>query len=91
LSGKREEEITDLLDAIHNIPEFLARREQWDDEFFKASFLDVYDRKWAGKSGLRLRDLYEGALRGETLQQIYSKGKNEGPNQPLLPPRGRGG
>ena len=41
------EQIADLADAIHNIPEFLLENREWDDEKFRHLFLEPYDEKWA--------------------------------------------
>ena len=62
LSNQVSEEISDLIDVIHNIPDFLLKGEGWDDNYFKKSFLDVYDKKWSEKGGLNLREKYESFL-----------------------------
>lgn len=36
----------DLGDAIHNVPEFLARHAWRDEARFRAVYLEPYDRKW---------------------------------------------
>ena len=41
------EQLFDLGDAIHNIPEFLIRYGVWDDKQFRRLYLEPYDRKWA--------------------------------------------
>jgi hypothetical protein len=57
-------EVADLMDTIHNIPACLASYEDWDEEFFRDSFLAVYDKKWGANSGLRLTGIYDQALSG---------------------------
>lgn len=44
LSG---DQLFDLGDAIHNVPEFLIRHGACDDAGFRRLYLEPYDRKWA--------------------------------------------
>lgn len=65
LSGKREAQIADMMDVIHNIPVFLNNPDNWDDDHFKTYFLDSYDNKWSDGSGTSLRKFYETLLDGK--------------------------
>ena len=40
------EQIRDLADALHTLPEFLSPG-LWDDEEFRRLYLEPYDHKWA--------------------------------------------
>ena len=57
-------EVSDLMDAIHNIPLYLTAYEDWDEQHFRSAFLAAYDQKWSGTSGLKLSVVYDDALSG---------------------------
>jgi hypothetical protein len=57
-------EVSDLMDAIHNIPLYLTTYEDWDEQHFRSAFLAGYDQKWSATSGLKLSVVYEDALSG---------------------------
>jgi hypothetical protein len=55
------EQLSNLGDAIHNIPEFLIKYGFWDDTSFRKCFLQPYDDKWAREGSLCLvKTLEEG-------------------------------
>ena len=56
-------EVSDLMDATHNIPLYLTCYDYWDEQLFRSACL-AYDQKWSETSGLRLSAVYEGALNG---------------------------
>ena len=56
-------EVSDLMDAIHNIPLYLTSYEDWDIPLFQSGCL-AYDQKWSATSGLKLSAVYENALNG---------------------------
>jgi hypothetical protein len=56
------EQLGDLMDAIHNIPEMVKHWETCDVEFMRNAFLKVYDEKWSSRSGLSLCKAFEQAL-----------------------------
>ncbi|MBN2144873.1 MAG: hypothetical protein JW774_09645 [Candidatus Aureabacteria bacterium] len=51
LQKQSYEQITDLLDAIHNIPELLTRWEKCDIKWLRQS-LEAYDKKWGNKPNM---------------------------------------
>lgn len=55
---KSHEEIADLLDAIHNVPEMLIKWESCDENFLKEK-LESYDRKWAKGEGFSIKKVLE--------------------------------
>lgn len=55
------EELADLMDAVHNIPQFLLNWESCDQELLLA-MLDDFERKWASSGGLALRSIYDHEL-----------------------------
>jgi hypothetical protein len=55
------EECWALDDAIHNVPELLARG-TWDDSGFRGIYLERYDREWAEQTGFSLLDTLEEGL-----------------------------
>lgn len=55
------EELADLMDAVHNIPQLLLNWESCDQELLLA-MLDDFDRKWTSSGGLALRSIYEQEL-----------------------------
>ena len=57
-------EVSDLMDAIHNIPLYLTSYEDWDEQHFRSAFLAGYDQKWSATSGLRLSTVYDDAIAG---------------------------
>jgi hypothetical protein len=85
LSGQNEAEIADLMDVIHNIPVFLHNSDGWNDDFFKTSFLDAHDHKWANKGGIKLLAIYEGLLSGKD-KSAWLKPKDQELAQPANPP-----
>ncbi|HEY3804791.1 MAG TPA: hypothetical protein VGL61_19390 [Kofleriaceae bacterium] len=57
IAAERSERLSDLLDAVHNIPDLIQRWEQCDVRLLE-SFLEAFDDKWQGE----LRDTYVAAL-----------------------------
>ncbi len=58
------EHLTDLMDAIHNIPDLVREWERCDVEFLRRSFLLAYQEKWAGRGGLALCDIFDVIVAG---------------------------
>lgn len=58
------EHLTDLMDATHNIPGLVRNWERCDVEWLRKS-LGRYERKWAGKGGLPLLQIFDGIVAGE--------------------------
>jgi hypothetical protein len=48
LRKESHEQIADLLDAVHSIPELLNKWEKCDTQSLRA-YLEAYDNKWAKK------------------------------------------
>ena len=62
--GKKEpEQIAALMDAVHNIPHFLANWERCDQKLLR-DFLLEYDDKWCQAGGIRLAEVYDDNLSG---------------------------
>ena len=57
-------EVSDLMDAIHNIPLHFNCYETWNETEFVDSFLRPYDEKWSARSGISLVSIYQKALAG---------------------------
>ncbi|OWK38066.1 hypothetical protein [Fimbriiglobus ruber] len=53
------EHLADLMDAIHNIPYLVQNWERCDVPFLRESFLLAYQRKWAGRGGIALCDIFD--------------------------------
>jgi len=51
LSPRRSAQLADLMDAIHNIPELLARWEQCDETLLVGMLRD-YDQRWSPLANL---------------------------------------
>jgi hypothetical protein len=58
------EHLADLMDAIHNIPELVRHWERCDIELLRGMLGD-YERKWAGRGGLALLQIFDGIVGGE--------------------------
>ena len=58
------ERIADLMDAIHNIPTFMNRWENWDDKMFR-TILQCHDEKWDLEPGAGLEGVYDSVLNEE--------------------------
>ncbi len=54
------EQVSDLMDSLHNVPHLLSNWEQCDTHFLKNSFV-AYDMRWGAK-GLKLLDIYNASL-----------------------------
>lgn len=61
LRRRNAQQITDLMDAVHNIPILLASWEKCDEALLRGT-LKTYDDKWCGASSIRLHDKYQQAL-----------------------------
>lgn len=62
-SGKVDaNNIADLMDAIHNIPELIQNWERCDVQLLRMSFLGAYQDKWARHGGPPLRDIFDKAV-----------------------------
>lgn len=51
---RSHEEIADLLDAIHNVPEMLIKWESCDEKYLKEK-MESYDKKWTKGDGFSLK------------------------------------
>ena len=60
LPAKQSEQLADLMDAVHNIPDLLGRWEACDESLL-VSMLRDYDEKW----GMALAEVYERVRSGE--------------------------
>jgi hypothetical protein len=58
LSRRRQEQVADLMDAIHNIPHLLNDWERCDQDWLRRTLL-AYDEKWAATGGVRLARVYD--------------------------------
>jgi hypothetical protein len=58
------EHLADLMDAIHNIPELVRHWELCDLQLLRGTLGD-YDRKWAGRGGIALLQVFDGTVAGE--------------------------
>jgi hypothetical protein len=67
------EELADLMDAIHNIPELLLHWESCDQELLLA-MLEDFERKWASSGGLALRSIYEQELNAKSDSPAFATG-----------------
>ena len=56
------DQLADLMDAIHNIPELVQNWETCDVQLMRESFLRAYDSKWAGVTGFSMCDTFDNAL-----------------------------
>lgn len=56
------EHLAALMDAVHNIPEYLGHWELCDIEVLKQSYLGAYERKWVSNGGLPLLQIFNAAL-----------------------------
>lgn len=70
---KSHEEIADLLDAIHNVPEMLTQWESCDEKFLTQQ-IESYDKKWAKKEGFSIIKAVEFYFRNE---QYIKKNLND--------------
>lgn len=61
LSKRRQEQIADLMDVIHNLPHLLNDWERCDQQRLRRSLL-AYDEKWAVAGGVQLAKVYEQTL-----------------------------
>ncbi len=43
--NKSHEQIADLLDAVHNLPDFINKWDEWNENYF-LEMLKAYDDKW---------------------------------------------
>jgi hypothetical protein len=53
------EHLADLMDAIHNIPQLIREWERCDVELLRTAFLQVYEKKWLGRGGLPLCQIFD--------------------------------
>lgn len=68
------EQIADLMDAIHVIPELLNEWERCDEPALRATFLAAYDKKWAQEpNSFSMMD---------TFNQVYSRVQADKPTHP---------
>jgi hypothetical protein len=61
LSKRRQEQVADLMDAIHNLPHLLNDWENCDQQWLRQS-LRAYDDKWAASGGVRLAKVFDQKL-----------------------------
>ena len=60
----RQEQVADLMDAVHNIPYLLNNWERCDQRLLRL-FLESYDEKWVREGdGVRLANLYDEYVAG---------------------------
>ncbi|MFO0789052.1 MAG: hypothetical protein U0805_06310 [Pirellulales bacterium] len=59
-----DEHLFDLMDAIHNVPEFLAGTNDWFTPDRMRSYLASYDERWSDTDGLHLVRKLDEALLG---------------------------
>jgi hypothetical protein len=62
LSADDSDRLADLADAVHNLPDLVARWEEVNEPLLRGMLGD-YDQKWGHRSTLRLLVTYEEALR----------------------------
>ncbi len=88
-SGKTvdEDQIHDLLDAVHNIPTMLAEHHGWYTPEHVMPDLERYDHKWHGKPGVSL-DLSLVAMHRDGLV-MANKQQNEYRSTRIERPAGR--
>lgn len=79
ISGEKEKMVSDLMDAIHNIPTFINNAEEWNEEFC-LSHLKSFDDKWTRKIGFSLMKCYEETLAGNNHYQKYKKYRKANPS-----------
>jgi hypothetical protein len=53
------EHFADLMDAIHNLPWWIENWEKCDVELLRRGFLQEYERKWLGRGGLALCQIFD--------------------------------
>jgi hypothetical protein len=66
--GKRvdPEQLADLMDAIHNIPEHIQHWDRCDIDLLRTGFLKVYDDKWAARRKFSLCKIFDDAIRAHS-------------------------
>jgi hypothetical protein len=58
-----DDQLFDLMDAIHNIPEFLTRYgEFFTEDLMRHTYLGVYDSHWAVHGGFSLVEVVNEAM-----------------------------
>jgi hypothetical protein len=62
LSKARQQQIADLMDAVHNIPHLLNDWDRCDQKMLR-DFLLQYDTKWGQTGGLRLAEVYDRTIK----------------------------
>lgn len=65
-----DEELFDLMDAIHNIPEMLTAHGSTFTHEAVQLYLEVYDQRWQDKGGLSLRRIVQSELEQQPLRPI---------------------
>jgi hypothetical protein len=66
-SKAHSQQVADLLDAVHNLPQLLQIWERVDEPRIR-SYLAAYDEKWGDRNTPKLLPIYEQALRDATLE-----------------------
>ncbi len=64
LSRSHQEQIADLMNAVHNLPLLLINLDKLDEARLRED-LQKYDEKWSGVYPLKLLDSYEKGLAGD--------------------------
>ncbi len=61
------DQLFDLADALHNVPEFLTRNRGWSEADFRRVYLQPYDDKWAsdGKGFSLVRAVEDGICKSQ--------------------------
>lgn len=80
LKKENYEKISDLSDAIHNIPEMLLKWENWDHQA-QREILEEYDKKWSidkngNKIDFSLIETFENYIKGNSIDIKDIKNKN---------------
>jgi type II secretory ATPase GspE/PulE/Tfp pilus assembly ATPase PilB-like protein len=57
LAAEKSDCLADLMDAVHNLPDLLQHWEKCDERLLRL-FLQDFDEKWNGQTGIRLLAMY---------------------------------
>jgi len=71
IKSSSNEHLADLMDAIHNVPIYLDKWEDWDEKMF-LTILGCYDDKWTDRSGINLTEIYHHELESYRAQNVSS-------------------
>jgi hypothetical protein len=65
LSAAQSQELADLMDAVHNIPDLVRRWESCDEELLR-EMLRAFDERWRSRGGVRLLAVWDAAVDPDT-------------------------